>query len=255
MQVGSAEQISEEILNLGFDVKTEVTILGMLIKNRAKCYEGNAEKIIDKVRTQVRFWVRFNLSLPGRIIIAKTFMYSQLTYLGCFVPLNDTTLNGISLLIEDFVNGPLRISRRRIFQKRTEGGLELINIRHFLNSQTCVWVKRAQDLRDNWKIRLYRGSYGDIFNLRSKNFNRNTEPILFNIAKNFEQFIFEHTKINSNYKKSYIFENPVITFAEGVQGNLGERFLADEMMIRWGDKIRNLKVTDFLMGDGTPISF
>jgi hypothetical protein len=36
---------------------------------------------------------------------------------------------------------------------------------------------------------------------------------------------------------------------------LGERFLVDEMMIRWGDKIRNLKVTDLLMGDGTPITF
>jgi hypothetical protein len=188
MQVGSDEPIVDEIIGLGFDPKDEITILGMKIKNQMKSFEKNIEIMIDKLRQQTRFWCRFNLSLPGRINVAKTFMYSQLTYLGCILPLSNTACAGLSKIIEDFVNGPLRISRKRLFQKRAEGGIELIEIRDFLNSQNCVWVKRAENLNDNWKLRLYRGSYGSLYNLRAKNYCKHTEPIIHNIAKNFESF-------------------------------------------------------------------
>jgi len=33
-----------------------------------------------------RFWNRLNLGIGGRINIAKTFMLSQIGYIGCFVP-------------------------------------------------------------------------------------------------------------------------------------------------------------------------
>jgi hypothetical protein len=147
MQVGSNDIIDDDILGLGFDQKNEITILGMKLKNKGKCYESNMDLLIEKLRNQVRFWSRFNLSLPGRINVAKTFMYSQITYLGCILPINRNACMGISQIIEDFVNGPLRISKKRIFQKRAEGGLELIELHDFLNSQNCVWVKRAADLK------------------------------------------------------------------------------------------------------------
>jgi len=71
MPVGSSEPIPQGILDLGFQIVNEITLLGAVIKNRGKCYEGNAESIRVKVRKQVNFWSRFNLSLPGRISIAK----------------------------------------------------------------------------------------------------------------------------------------------------------------------------------------
>jgi hypothetical protein len=39
-------------------------------------------EIEEKVQKQVNIWARFNLSLSGRINIAKTMMYSQLNYAG-----------------------------------------------------------------------------------------------------------------------------------------------------------------------------
>jgi hypothetical protein len=91
-------------------------------------------------------------------------MYSQLTYLGCILSLNSNAYEGLATIIEDFVIGPLRISKKRVFQSWGEGGLGLIDIRFFIQSQNCVWVKRAQNLNDNWKLRLYGGSNGSIVN-------------------------------------------------------------------------------------------
>jgi hypothetical protein len=62
-------------------------------------------------------------------------MYRQLTYLGCVLPLNNTTYDGIATIIGDFVNGPLRISKKRIFQSREDGGLGLIDVQLFLEAQ------------------------------------------------------------------------------------------------------------------------
>jgi hypothetical protein len=255
MQVGSNDIIDDDILGLGFDQKNEITILGMKLKNKGKCYESNMDLLIEKLRHQVRFWSRFNLSLPGRINVAKTFMYSQITYLGCILPINKNACTGISQIIEDFVNGPLRISKKRIFQKRAEGGLESIEIHDFLNSQNCVWVKRAADLSDNWKLRLYRGSYGNIFNLRANAFDRNTEPLLHNIARNFENFSSLHIKIKENYKKGYIFDNPIFPFDEGRQAHLTNNFFANDLLQQNKRKIWNLQVLDFLPEDGLPLSY
>jgi hypothetical protein len=166
MQIGTYTEIPDEITALGFDIKNQVTILGMVIKNTGNNFSENIGNMLEKIRSQVRFWTRFNLSLPGRINIAKTFMYSQLTYLGCLIPIPITALNGLSREIENFVNGTLNISRKRIFQKRCEGGLELIDVKLFLASQASVWVKRASNLDDHWKLRLYKNSYGNIYNLR-----------------------------------------------------------------------------------------
>jgi hypothetical protein len=133
-------------------------------------------------------------------------MYSQLTYLGCILPMNNTAYDGIATIIGDYVNGPLRISKKRIFLEKEYGGLGLMNVKDFLEAQNSVWVRRAQNLDDNWKVRLYRGSYGSLFNLHGENFDKLHEPLVHNIAKNFERFSREHMNINENFRKFFFTE-------------------------------------------------
>jgi hypothetical protein len=242
MQIGDHNILDDEIRNLGFDLKTTVTILGMEIKNVGKSYEGNIEKMVEKVRNQVRFWTRFGLSLPGRINVAKTFMYSQLTYLGCLLPMNNAAYDGFATIIGDYVNGPLRISKKRIFLGKEYGGLGLMNVKDFLEAQNCVWVKRAQNLDDNWKVRLYRGSYGSLFNLHSENFDKLHEPLVYNIAKSFERFSREHMNINENFRKSFLYGNRSIVFEGRAGGYLTSRFLPQELR-QW---LQQLKVEHFI---------
>ena len=93
--------------------------------------DQNFRDICSKVHKQVLFWIRFNLSLPGRICIAKAMMYSQINYLGCFLPLTIGEIQTLSLMIKDFVKGNLKISRKRLLLSREEGGLGLFNLRDF----------------------------------------------------------------------------------------------------------------------------
>jgi hypothetical protein len=71
---------------------------------------------------------------------------------------------------------------------REDGGLGLFSLEHFLGSQACTWAKRAQTLDDNWKLRLYKGSLGNVLNLRGSEFTQSEEPILYNIACHMERF-------------------------------------------------------------------
>ena len=245
MQIGTADIVNEEIRELGVDLRNKITILGAVIENSGCSYRNNIDILLEKVRNQVRFWARFSLSLPGRINIAKTFMYSQLSYLGCILPIPKSALNGISLVIENFVNGPLRVGRGRIFLKKSEGGLGMIDLGIFLASQNCVWVKRAKNLDDNWKLRLFSKSYGDVQNIRSTNFNKNTEPLLHNMAKNYETFMYAHTLLNENFKESYLYENPKFPFENGRSDHFTSRFIDWELNGTEKLKLQTLKFSDF----------
>jgi hypothetical protein len=45
--------------------------------------------------------------------------------------------------------GPLNISKARRYLSREEGGLGIFDIKTYLASQKCNWVKRAKNLDDN----------------------------------------------------------------------------------------------------------
>ena len=123
MQVGDKTRPDPDIMALGFSFIDRLTILGTVIVNDTLDQEENVKAIKDKVRTQVRYWSRFNLSLPGRISVAKTMMYSQLNYLGCFLPLDKDQVTTIEHIIESFVKGNLRISSERVFSEVKHSGL------------------------------------------------------------------------------------------------------------------------------------
>ncbi len=194
LQFGTNEPVDGEILNLGFDIRDEVTLLGLKINRNCTNFLSSKNDVKEKVQKQVRFWERFDLSLPGRINVAKTFMYSQINYLGCFLPMDNNYLTILETIIENYVKGNLNISKERMSLSREDGGLGLFSLRQFLMGQCCAWAKRAQNLDDNWKLRLYSKSLGSTLNLRSSYFNREKEPILHNIAEGMESLVFAFGK-------------------------------------------------------------
>ncbi len=80
LQVGSNDPVPDDIAKTSFMVVEEVTIFGLKLSGPGADTQGSLEGI----RKQVNHWARFNLSLPGRISIAKTMLYSQINYLGIF---------------------------------------------------------------------------------------------------------------------------------------------------------------------------
>jgi hypothetical protein len=142
MQLGSADPVPDNIKDLGFDVQNEIKLLGLKIKSSCSNYTVSKTELEDKVQSQIRFWQRFDLSLSGRISVSKTFMYSQLNYLGCFLPIDHIRLTNIENKIEEYVKGPLNIAKERMTLRREEGGLGLFSLSRFLGSQACTWAKK-----------------------------------------------------------------------------------------------------------------
>ena len=69
----------------------------------------------------VKFWSKFNLSLPGRINIVKTFMLSQLGYLGSIVSPLPEQLIRILKKMNKYAMGNMIIAENRIYIPLTKG--------------------------------------------------------------------------------------------------------------------------------------
>ena len=78
---GKIEAISQDIIELGFEIKKKALILGLEISNDNNITDNAVNKIIEKINAEVNRWACFNLSLPGRINIAKSMLYSQVNYI------------------------------------------------------------------------------------------------------------------------------------------------------------------------------
>jgi hypothetical protein len=142
MQVGNTEPLSDEIIEAGFLIKNKITILGITLTVGCLDYTDNALIMLNKVQKQINIWTRFNLSLSGRINIAKTMMYSQLNYAGCFLPIDDEILSEIEQKIVNYVTGETKTSREKIFAPTKEGGLGLFFNKGLLRgSKMCLGFK------------------------------------------------------------------------------------------------------------------
>ena len=246
MQIGVKDQVPREILDLGLDIKNELTLLGVKIKNNGLCYDQNINLIMEKVRKQVNFWTRLNLSLPGRVNVAKTFMYSQVNYMGCFIPFPKNSLNGVSDLIGGYVRGKLKISNLRLFSEKNAGGLGLFDLAEFLHAQACSWIKRATLGNELWKSELKRAGFGDVYNIRKHRLDKRTNPILYYIAECYEKLIFKYGTIAENYKEMNLFENPLFRF-DGANGkSLTVDFFPDGVFERFRDVITQIKFRELL---------
>jgi hypothetical protein len=245
MSIGSEDQIPNDILSLGFSVEAEVTVLGLKLKNGFNDFTDVWNGISEKVQRQINHWSRFNLSLPGRISIAKCMMYSQLNYLGCFIPISKNFADLIGDQIETFVTGNLRIAKKRLYISPESGGLGLFDITNFLDSQKVAWIARAANLDEVWKIRIYTSGSGSIFNTRCSLIDRNKNPILFGIVSAYEIFLAGFTKHNENFWESSIFENRSLFLQLRQKTLLTARFFEQEFFSNNKIKIFSLKVMDF----------
>jgi hypothetical protein len=85
MQIGNCRPPSDEILALGFTLVDEIKILGMKIDHAIENLDSNFVEIHESIKSTINYWKRYNLSMPGRINVAKSLLVSLLNYLGCFM--------------------------------------------------------------------------------------------------------------------------------------------------------------------------
>jgi hypothetical protein len=124
MQVGNRPPPTDEILALGFTLVDEIKILGMKIDHALENLDSNFVKIHDSIKNTIGYWKRYNLSMPGRINVAKSLLVSLLNYLGCFMQPTPHTLSAIQKSIDDFIIGSDTVARFRLYLPVESGGLQ-----------------------------------------------------------------------------------------------------------------------------------
>jgi hypothetical protein len=186
--------------------------MGMNVSNSLEQdVKTNANQITRKISENVAKWGRFGLSLPGRILIAKSMLYSQINYLGCFLPFTAEDFGSWENLIHEYTVGNLKFGKKKTFQQIETGGLGLFDIRKFLQAQKLRWVISAsKNLDAGWKVTLAKCAIGNLFRFDNSTLEK-VCPIIAEFSDTLSAFKCEFLKISNNYKKVKIFGETSMT--------------------------------------------
>jgi hypothetical protein len=195
LTIGDDPALSVDLLNTGFNFVEKITVLGFtLVNNVTELCSINTTNIEKKVTDQIRFWSRINLSLPGRINICKSMLYSQLNYIGSVLPVSVETIERLENRIYEYACGNQRISKKRVFLPTTHGGLGLFDLKNFLEAQKCGWICKCKNTDQDWKVLLFNSGSGNMARISELKIDKNKNPIVFSIAESLRRFITEFTK-------------------------------------------------------------
>jgi hypothetical protein len=156
--------------------------------------------------------------------------------------------DNLQSLLDDFVVDGLRIGQDRYYLQPEQGGLGLIHFGTFLIAQKCSWIKRIHtNTIDNWRLRFRLASPAfDVTLVRSIDLNRNSSPVLFEIASAFETFAGCFGKISNNLLESPIFLNPNVVRSSVDSRLIDIAFFGKNFYSLHRDEIRKLTINDCL---------
>jgi hypothetical protein len=252
LPLGENINFDERIYELGFNIVNKLTVLGLEV-DRNGVTENNFSRIADKINALIANWRPYNLSLPGRINIAKSLLYSQINYLGCFQSFPARYIEIIDNAITSFVKGKLNIAKKRLYTTPKEGGLGLFDLNTFLHAQRCAWVKRCLTLDEQWKVQLFINNFGNVLNCKAKYTSHVTNPILHDISKSFELMYEGFTRKDENFRSAYIVGNRCMTRNLETKDFITNSFFGHEFFVTHAGNICRLRYSDFYNETGSMI--
>jgi hypothetical protein len=112
LRIGTVRELDEETRRIGFNLTEEVTLLGMVINRDLSALTETFEEVYTKIVRMVEYWDRFKLTLAGRISVCKTFMLSQIGYLGSIITPTPAQFKKIQDALDNFCLGKMRIAKK-----------------------------------------------------------------------------------------------------------------------------------------------
>ena len=130
-------------LDQRFDVGRveQIRICGIVLaRDPIAEYKCNVRDRIEMIESIVRGWGRRSMSLNGRMILAKTFLLSQIVFPAQVVEIGKREAKRVERIIYSFVNGaknicgPERIARINLKAPKEKGGIGGIDVDSFLKA-------------------------------------------------------------------------------------------------------------------------
>ena len=124
-------------------VVEQVKILGIKIDRKLESLNQNWEEKLAKMERLGNFWRLQKLTISGRVLVAKTFLLSQVVFLLETLPLTFEIGERINKIMAYYVKGSDRIiAKNRWFLDRELGGYGLIDIHALDISVKSGWINR-----------------------------------------------------------------------------------------------------------------
>jgi len=116
--------------------------------NIGLCETDNWKDIIEDTHAAYNQWKKYNLSLIGRFMVAKTMILSKLWYQSYFDLPNAQQIKTITNDYWNFINGKAttsRISYKNCYCTPELGGFNALNIEMKLRTNLCSWKKKINE--------------------------------------------------------------------------------------------------------------
>ena len=227
----------------------EIKILGFTIFD-TYCLESTGKVwagIIKKMKKIIGMWNVYMLSTEARIIVSKTFLYSQLAFTGSLYPIDQESLSAIADLISNFVNNNLKVPEHMVWKEKKEGGLGLFEVELFLQSIQANFIKKNMHHNDNWCDLLKNNCLEGIIELFYPGPEMDSEAMLLNqLAKAFNKFKNAFNEIDGNIFEANILFNDLIRDDEG---NICKSIFDHANWERLKGKVKRLKFGKLLKWD------
>jgi hypothetical protein len=205
------EPVPDFITNSGFAVADSLVILGFKITKNWHDLKNNLDKAEQNIDKQIRFWDRYRLSLPGRINVAKTLLLPQISYHASIIPLSVEKIENLQDKINNFVTGKMRLAKNLVTAPLELGGLGFINLKNFIMSLQCSWIKRAATSTiDNWRLQLHLNTGGNPLSGSPDCFLVDQNPILHGILNSFFKLKECFYLRNDNFLEAFLLGNPLL---------------------------------------------
>ena len=138
---GEGAQVGSKIGEI--TIVESISVLGIKIDRKLEKLDENWEKVIGKMENYSRYWKMFKLSISGRVMVARTYIISQATYLMGIIPLSTNKAEEMNRIIIDYVNGGERIlARDKMFIQKVLGGYGVVDLYKMDMYIKANWIRR-----------------------------------------------------------------------------------------------------------------
>jgi len=246
MIVGSDDHGVGEVIE-GIKVVGEVKILGVKIDRKVENLDINWQEAIVKMNRIANFWKLQRLNISGRVLVAKTYMLSQVTFFLGTLCLSFERGEEINSIMANYVKGQDRIiAKKRWFLDRELGGYGLIDV-HLMN--TCMkaswmnkWILHPESIDINGKRTGI--NFGNPVDQWGENKdNENTDPQTADILRQWKNFKRAYYRCKGNAVHARLFSNDGIL--EGVS-NIGEEVFGRRRFGELGLQARGVRIGELL---------
>jgi hypothetical protein len=131
----------------GITIVDKVKVLGVGIDRRLGQLENNWYEAITRMRRLSGYWCNFGMSITGRVMVAKTYLVSQVVYLMGVLPMSKEIGDIMNDILITFISGRNRpIERRRQLLGVECGGYGMMDMNIMNVCVKSTWIRRVKDM-------------------------------------------------------------------------------------------------------------